>query len=194
VGIKIALEAAGFQVVGEASNGEETLRLAEELRPDVLILDVVMPRINGVRAARTLREKLPDLHILALSAYWHDEYVFGLLEAGAKGYVLKEEAVETIVEAVRTVARGGTWLSEKVQAMVMERALGKGKEARSILSDRELRILQLMVEGKTDREIGQELGIAERTVRHHLRRIYDKLGVNSRVEAVVWAMREGLVR
>jgi len=191
-GIRGALEEAGFQVVGEASSGEEALRLVEELRPDVLVLDVVMPGVNGVEVARALREKFPHLHILALSAYWDDEYVFGLLQAGAKGYVLKEEAVERIVDAVRVVAGGGTWLSEKVQARVMERAARE--EAEPVLTERELEVLRLMAEGKGNREIAEALCVAERTVKYHVNSIYSKLGVTSRVEAVIYAIRKGWVR
>jgi DNA-binding NarL/FixJ family response regulator len=190
-GIRNELRAAGIEVVGEATDGEEALRLTERLQPDVLVLDVEMPGLAGLEVTCRLQESQPGLPILVLSAYDHNSYVFGLLEAGATGYVLKDEGLETIVMAVRAAARGETWLSPRVAAKVTRRALGR--EARPVLTPREIDVLRLMALGKTNREIGQELGIAERTVRYYLRNIYDKLGVNTRVEAVVWAVREELV-
>jgi DNA-binding NarL/FixJ family response regulator len=193
-GIRNELQAAGIQVVGEAASGEQALRLVEELQPDVLVLDVEMPGLNGVEVARRLRERHPALPILVLSAYDHAAYVFGLLEAGATGYVLKDEALETIVMAVEGAVKGEMWLSPRVAAKVTKRALGREKATRPALSEREVEVLRLVAAGRTDGEIGQELSIAERTVRYHLRNIYDKLGVKARVEAVAWAVREGLVR
>ena len=124
-GIKGMLEKADIEVVGEAADGNEALRLAERLGPDVLVLDAVMPGLRAPQVIHRLRETHPDLRVLVLTAYDDNELVFGLLEAGAVGYVLKEEALEIIEAAVRAAARGESWLSPKVAAKVMKEALGK---------------------------------------------------------------------
>jgi len=191
-GIRAELDGAeGIEVVGEASSGDEALRLVEELRPDILVLDVVMPGVDGVETTRLLRERHPDLRILALSAYHDDEYVFGLLSAGAVGYVLKEEALDTIVEAIRAASRGETWLSKRVQEKVVRRAMG---EEEVPLTKRELEVLRLLARGWSNARIAQELFVSERTVRFHVGNILGKLGVESRTEAVVEGARRGLVK
>jgi DNA-binding NarL/FixJ family response regulator len=190
-GIRAELDGAeGIEVVGEASSGEEALRLVEELRPDVLVLDVVMPEMDGVEVAHLLRERHPDLRILALSAYDDNAYVFGLLSAGAAGYVLKEEALDTIVEAIRAASRGEMWLSKRVEEKVVRRAIGEEVS----LTERELEVLRLMAEGFSNRQIATELSITERTVRFHVENILGKLGVESRTEAVVEGIKRGLVK
>ena len=190
-GIRAELDGAdGIEVVGEASSGGEALRLVEELRPDVLVSDVVMPGMDGVEATRILRESFPDLRILGLSAYDDNEYVFGLLSAGAMGYVLKEEALDTIVEAIRAASRGETWLSKRVQEKVVRRAIGKEEAP---LTERELEVLRLMAKGWSNRQIAKQLFISEGTVKNHVTNIYAKLGVHSRAEAVAWAWQQGLV-
>jgi len=191
-GIKAELDGAeGIEVVGEASSGEEALRLVEELRPDILVLDVVMPGMDGVEATRLLQERHPELRILALSAYEDNEYVFGLLSAGAVGYVLKEEALDTIVEAICAASRGETWLSKRVQEKVVRRATG---EEEVPLTGRELEVLRLMARGWSNREIARELFISEGTVKNHVTNIYARLGVHSRAEAVAWAWQQGLAK
>jgi len=191
-GIRAELDGAeGIEVVGEASSGDEALRLVEELRPDVLVLDVVMPGMDGVEATRLLQERHPELRILALSAYEDNEYVFGLLSAGAVGYVLKEEALDTVVEAIRAASRGETWLSKRVEEKVVRRATG---EEEVPLTGRELEVLRLMAKGWSNQRIAKELSITERTVRFHVENILTKLGVRSRTEAVVEGVKRGLVK
>ena len=192
-GIKGMLEKAGIEVVGEAADGDETLRLAERLGPDVLVLDAVMPGLRAPQVIHRLRETRPDLRVLVLTAYDDNELVFGLLEAGAVGYVLKEEALETIEAAVRAVARGESWLSPKVAAKVMKKALGKeeAEEEAIPLSERELEVLRLVAKGWTNTRIAKELGIGERTVAFHVENLLAKLGADNRTEAVVEAIRRG---
>jgi len=192
-GIRAELDGAGgIEVVGEASSGDEALRLVEDLHPDVLVLDVVMPGMDGVKATRVLRKSHPDLCILALSAYDENECVFGILKAGASGYVLKEEALETIVKAIRIACRGETWLSPKVAEKVKRRAIGEKEEVP--LTKRELEVLRLIAKGWSNREIAKELFISKRTVRFHVGNILGKFGVGSRTEAVVEGVKRGWVK
>ena len=195
-GIKGMLEKADIEIVGEAADGDEALRLAKRLGPDVLVLDAVMPGLRAPQVIHRLKETRPDLCVLVLTAYDENELVFGLLEAGAVGYVLKEEALETIEAAVRAAAQGESWLSPKVAAKVMKKALGKkeAEEEAISLSKRELEVLRLMAKGWSNKRIAKELSITERTVRFHVGNILAKLGVESRTEAVVEGVRRGLVR
>jgi NarL family two-component system response regulator LiaR len=191
-GVRAELNGAdGIEVVGEASSGDEAIRLVEELRPDVLVVDVVMPGMDGVEATRLLRERHSDLRILALSAYDENECVFGILKAGASGYVLKEEALDTIVKAICVACHGETWLSPRVAEKVKRRAIG-GKGGVP-LTDRELEVLRLLAKGRGNREIARQLSISEGTVKNHVTSIYARLGVHSRAEAVAWAWQQGLV-
>ena len=195
-GIKGMLEKADIEVIGEAADGDEALRLAKRLGPDVLVLDAVMPGLRAPQVIHRLKETCPDLRVLVLTAYDDNELVFGLLEAGAVGYVLKEEALETIEAAVRAAARGESWLSPKVAAKVMKKALGKeeAEEEATPLTERELEVLQLMAKGWSNRGIAKELFISEGTVKNHVTNVYAKLGVHSRAEAVAWAWQQGLVK
>lgn len=193
-GIRALLEKANdIQVVGEASDGEEALRLVDRLKPDVLLLDMEMPGLPGVEVARRLHAANSPVRVLALSAYDDEQYIFGLLQSGASGYLMKDEAVESIVAAVRGVGRGqGGWLSRAVAAKVMRGRAGQ-TSGEWPLSDRELEVLQLLATGWSNRQIGEALGISEGTVKNHVINIYSKLGVRTRAEAVAWAWRRGLV-
>jgi DNA-binding NarL/FixJ family response regulator len=180
------------EIVGEASDGSEALRLIEELAPDVLLLDMEMPGLKGVEVARKLQGGSSSVRILALSAYEDKEYIRGVLASGAAGYLTKGEAPQTIVEAVRGVARGENgWVSRQVAAQMATWTQEESEHTE--LTDREKEVLALVVEGKTNNEIGFMLGISEKTVEKHLEGVYTKLGAVSRVEAAVRAVREGLV-
>jgi DNA-binding NarL/FixJ family response regulator len=184
-----------FVVAGEAANGEEAIRQARRLHPDVVLLDVTMPGPGAVPVMEALRHNDPAVKVLVLSAFDEDEYVFGMLAAGAAGYALKDERLSTLVEAVRAVARGETWLSPRVAAKVTHRAMGKEPgEAGIPLTDREREVLELMAQGKENAEIADALVITERTVKFHVGNIYAKLGVTSRTAAVVEAIRQGWVK
>lgn len=183
-----------LNVVGEAADGEETIRQAQRLRPDVVLLDVAMPGPGAVTVMEALREALPNVKVLVLSAFDDDEYVFGMLAAGAAGYALKDERLSTLVTAVRAVAQGETWLSPRVASKVARRALGEKPAVPGIsLTDRERQVLRLMAQGKENTEIAEELVITERTVKFHVGNVYAKLGVTSRTAAVVEAIRRGWV-
>jgi DNA-binding NarL/FixJ family response regulator len=183
-----------FVVAGEAANGDETIRQARRLRPDVVLLDVAMPGPGAVPVMEALRQAGPAAKVLVLSAFDDDEYVFGMLAAGAAGYALKDERLSTLVEAVRAVARGETWLSPRVAAKVTRRAVGKEPGADIPLTEREQEVLRLMAQGKENAEIAAELVITERTVKFHVGNIYAKLSVTSRTAAVVEAIRRGWVK
>lgn len=192
-GIRNMLEEASDIVVeGEAGDGKEALQLVEKLSPDVLLLDMEMPGLSGVEVAKQLQEAGSSVKVLALSAYDDEHYIRGLLSNGAAGYLTKEEAMDTIVEAVRGIASGEEgWLSRRAAASVA--AWTRSDEpTREDLTDREVEVLDLVAKGWTSARIANELNISERTVRFHLSNVYGKLGVNSRAEAIAWAIKKGL--
>jgi len=192
-GLRNVLEqAVDIKVVGVASNGDEALRLVNELSPDVLVLDMEMPGTTGVEVAQQLQSLGSSVRILALSAHDDKEYISGLLASGAAGYLTKGEIPETIIEAVRGVARGEQgWVSRQIAARMA--AWTHEEQTQTPLTERETEVLRLVVEGKTNQEIGHALGISDKTVEKHLDGVFTKLGVTSRVEAAVRAVREGLV-
>lgn len=184
--------AEGIKVVGEANSGSKALELVEELQPDVLVLDIEMPDINGVEVVCRLAEQSSSVKILGLSSYDDRGYISQLLSLGASGYLIKDEMTDNIVEAVRGVARGEKgWVSRKVAALFGK--MLEGKDESDNLTPREMDVLRLVAQGKTNGEIGVGLGISEKTVEKHLDTIYRKLNVVSRVEAAVLAVREHLV-
>jgi DNA-binding NarL/FixJ family response regulator len=193
-GIKNFLKnSIGIEIIGEAQDGEEALSLAEKLQPDVLLLDMEMPKLKGLEVAKQLKENKSSVRILALSTYDDKQYIYGVLAAGASGYLTKEEVPENIVEAVRGVARGEQgWVSRRVAALMSDWTHTKGDEP-EILTEREMEVLLQLAEGKTNKEIGFVLDISQKTVEKHLESIYAKLKVNSRVEAAVFAVRQGYV-
>lgn len=193
-GIRNLLErVVDITVVGEASTGTEALSLVEELKPDVLLLDMELPDVKGIEVAQQVRSSGSNVKILVLSAHDEPLYIRELLESGASGYLVKEEAPETIVEAVRGVAHGEQgWVSRRIAAQMV--SWMRGDEVGEIkLTPREMDVLRLVVEGKTNQNIGVLLGISEKTVEKYLYAIFTKLEVTSRVEAAVYAVREGLV-
>ncbi len=184
--------AIGIQVVGEANSGGTALQLVQELHPDVLILDIEMPDINGVEVVNKIVEKSLPVRVLGLSSYDDRQYITQLLSMGASGYLIKDEMPENIVEAVRGVARGEKgWVSRKVAAILGH--MLENTDDHSDLTARELEVLRLVAQGKTNGEIGVALGISEKTVEKHLDMIFRKMGVISRVEAAVRAVREHIV-
>jgi two-component system response regulator DegU len=193
-GIRNLLDAEeGITVVGEASSGGEALEKIEELRPDVVLLDMELQDISGVEVVKKIARGGARPGILGLSSYDDREYISQLFSLGASGYLIKDEVPEAIIEAVRGVARGDTgWVSRKVAVRLSQILQDDPGDARE-LTPREMDVLRLVVEGKTNAEVGLALGISEKTVEKHLDAIFRKMGVASRVEAAVMAVRENYV-
>jgi DNA-binding NarL/FixJ family response regulator len=195
-GIRSLLDKApDIEVVGETSSGAEALALTQSLAPDVLLLDMEMPGMKGVEVAAQLQSMNSPVRILALSAYDDKEYILSLLSAGASGYLIKEEVPEAIVEAVRGVSRGERgWVSRRIAAQMAAWAQKREETGDGAsLTPREREVLQWLVAGKTNQEIGAALGISEKTVEKHLDAVFRKLGVASRVEAAVLAVKKKLI-
>ena len=187
---KFLNKATDIEIIAEASDGNQALDLAEKLVPDVLLLDIEMPGMKGMEVARQLQAVGSPIKILVLSTYDDKQFIFGLLGNGASGYLTKEEVPETIVEAVRGVARGEKgWVSRRVAA-IMSAWTHTDEVSSKSLTPRELDVLKWVVKGKTNQEIGMELGISQKTVEKHLEFVFAKLKVTSRVEAAVLAVQE----
>ena len=187
-----------LEVVAEAVDGEEAVKLATELKPDVAIIDISMPNLDGIGATKKIKELCPNIHVLILSVYDDDQFVFGLLEAGAAGYLLKNVRSHELVDAVRAVNAGESVLHPSVARKVLDRFVptSNGLQHRvhfETLSEREKEILKLATGGLSNKEIADRLCISIRTVQGHLTHIFNKLQVNSRTEAVVRGLKEGWV-
>jgi DNA-binding NarL/FixJ family response regulator len=191
--LRILLRAPDISVVGETGDGFEALRLVAELSPEIMLLDINIQGLDGNEVARRLKDSKSSTHVLALSAYTEIAFIRGMLENGAAGYLIKDELPETILEAIRGIARGERgWFSRQVMAQLSSSMQEKQERKPSdILSKRELEILQGVVRGKINKDIARSLGVREKTVEKHLDAIFTKLGVGTRVEAAVFATRRG---
>ncbi len=184
------------EVIAEASDGEEAVKLASELKPDVVVMDIVMPKLNGIEATKKIKEIAPDIAILILTAYDDDEYVLGLLDAGAAGYLLKSARGRDLVNAIRAIQAGESVLHPSIIAKLLKRAMmapAKEHKHPELLSERESEILKLVALGMSNKELGGKLFLSERTVKAHLTNIFNKLNVASRSEAIVKGLKWGLV-
>lgn len=182
-----------IEVVGEALNGDEALHLAQELQPDLLLLDINMPGMKAVQILQEVKRLLPACRVLILTAYGDSGTVLGMLKGGADGYLLKDEDPSVIPEAIRAVVDGQMWVSQTISDQLI---LLTGEETATVgdkLTQREQEVLHLIVEGQTNFEIAQALSLSERTVEFHVSNLLQKLGVRSRVEAAVWAKEHGIV-
>ncbi len=198
-GFRLILELAdGIEVVGEAADGREAVRLAKELEPDVVLMDVRMPELDGIEATRRLRQAGVAARVLVLTTFDLDEYVYGAVRAGASGFLLKDAPREQLVTAVRTVARGEALLAPAVTQRLIERFVDRlspveAAPALAELSTRELEVLRLLARGLSNAEIADELTIGEATVKTHVAHVLRKLGLRDRVQAVVLAYESGIV-
>lgn len=187
---------ANFEVVGEAGDGEEAVRMVSQLKPDVIVMDISMPKLNGIEATKQIKALQPSAVVLILTAYDYEQYIFPLLEAGAAGYLLKDVSSRELISAIQTVYRGEAVLHPAIARKVMERLRQPkveptGERASDLLSERETSILKMAAKGMSNSDIAQELHLSVRTIESHLGNIFNKLGVGSRTEAVIQAMKRG---
>ena len=188
-GIRATLQAeAHIEVVGEATNGAEAQHLCASLRPDLLLLDLSMPGPSSLETLTYVRALLPELRVLILTAYDDDAYVRSTIGLGIDGYLLKDEATEALVRAITTIAQGGTWFSRVALQKFVE---PPQVVERIALTPRELALMSGIAQGWDNRKLALEYDLAEQTVRNYISRIYEKVGVRSRAEAVVWARKHG---
>jgi DNA-binding NarL/FixJ family response regulator len=180
-----------IEVVGDAADGEQAVRLILERRPDVVLLDLRLPRLDGVEVMRQVRAQAPEVRFLVLTTYDTDEYIGPALAAGAQGYLLKDALPEELARGVRAVMRGAAALEPAVAARLLER-MAEGERGDE-LSERELEVLRLLVAGASNKAIAAQLNLSENTIKTHISRIFAKLDVQSRAEAVAVALQRGLV-
>lgn len=200
-GLMMVLETEeGVEVVGEAEDGEEAIRAAEELAPDVVLMDVRMPKVSGIEATRAIAEAIPSARILMLTVSDEEDDLYDAIKAGAAGYLLKEISIEEVASAIRSVMSGQSLISPSMASKLLTEFTNLAKKADERhavptprLTERELEVLKLVAQGMSNREIAGELYISENTVKNHVRNILEKLHLHSRMEAVVYAVREKLL-
>lgn len=185
-----------MEVVGEASDGVEAVELTEKLEPDVVVMDIAMPRLNGIEATVQLKKIRPSTAVLILTAYDTDQYLMALLEAGAAGYLLKNVHSNQLIEAIRAVFAGESVLQPSITRHIINQLIAKTPRpeeapALSPLSERELEVLKLAAKGVSNRDIAENLGLSDRTVQAHLSNIFKKLSVASRTEAILYSLKRG---
>jgi len=195
-GLRLILETEdGFELVGEATDGAEAVKLAGELHPDVVLMDLRMPGMDGLTAIEQLSEKQPEIAIVILTTFNEDDLMVRGLRAGAKGFLLKDTDRETLFDSIRAAARGETLLKPDVMTRLLAQTQAPGEAKSQLenvdLTEREMEVLQAAAQGKTSKEIAFALGISERTVKAHLASIYQKLGVDSRAAAIAAAAGRG---
>ncbi len=185
---------ADLQVIGEAQNGQQTVELVEKLQPDILLLDLKMPGINGIEALAQLQNKLKNTRVIVLTASDEEQEILQVMRLGTAGVVRKQTATEMLIKSIRAVASGEIWLDSQLTAAVMrefsEPTQPKGEPAKSLLSGREREIVVLVSQGFRNKEIAEKMFISEQTVKNHLHNIFDKLGVSDRLELALYAIHK----
>ncbi len=189
----------GIEVVGVAYNGEEALRQAESLRPQIILMDLKMPGMNGIQATRQIRDRFPEVRILVLTTYDFDEWVFEAIRAGANGYLLKDTPREQLFAAIHGTMEGKSYIDPSVAAKLLDQFSGAlpapaNPEVTRLLSERELDVLRLVARGLTNAEIAQRLFLSEGTVKNYVSSIFAKLEVSDRTQATIFALRNGLAK
>lgn len=192
-GLRTLLEEEGFEIVAEVSDGLEAVRLAGELKPQVAILDLGMPLLNGIDSAREINKRAPDVHVVMLTMYEEDAYVLEALRAGIRGYVLKAQVADDLVQAIREVMRGGIYLSPGISDSVMVAYRSKRELPFDHLTDRERQVLQLVAEGYTTKQIADLLSISPSTADSHRTRLMQRLQIHDTASLVRYAIRRGVV-
>ena len=193
-GLRSLLEAAGFKVVGEARDGREALKLARVLEPEVTVMDIGMPGLNGVDACRELLREVPEMRIIVLTVHGEDAYVIEALRSGARGYVLKTQAGSDLVRAIGEVTQGRIYLSPSVSSAVVQAFLAGSTSPADPLTPREREVLQLVAEGRSTKEVAGILGVSVKTAETHRTRLMTKLDIHHTAGLVHYAIRRGLIR
>lgn len=185
-----------IEVIGQAKDGKEAVESAKKLNPDILIMDIGMPLVNGIEATGILKKEIPDLKIIGLTMHADKTYVKGMLEAGADGYLFKNCAYDELMLAINTVSVGNKYLSNEITDVIINEYIGKQNDVEvvdPILSERELEVLTLVAQGKSSNEIAEELFVSVKTVGTHKQHIYEKLNINSTVDLVKYAIKKGII-
>ena len=193
-GLKSLLDRENFQVIAEASDGQEVIRLAEAHHPDIAIMDISMPTLNGIDAARELARSCPKTRVILLTQHEEEQYLHEALEVGVRGYILKNQVVNDLVHAIRQVSRGGFYLSPGVSQAVVEAYRSKSERPSDPLSLRERQVLQLIAEGKSTKDVASLLGISVKTAESHRTRLMQKLDIHETASLVRYAIRRGLIQ
>jgi two-component system, NarL family, response regulator LiaR len=180
-----------FEIVGEASDGNAALKLARELQPDVVLMDLLMPGMDGIEATGILRREMPDIEVIALTSVLEDSSVVGAIRAGAIGYLLKDTEANELIRSIKAAAEGQVQLSPQAAARLMREV--RAPESPEALTERETEVLRLLAQGQSNKEIARGLSIGEKTVKTHVSSILGKLNVSSRTQAALYAVRIGLV-
>lgn len=192
--LKTLLEREGFQVVAEASDGQEVLRHVQSLQPDIAVLDISMPILNGLDAAREIARVSPKVKTILLTQHDEDEYISEALDAGMRGYVLKSQAASDLLQAIQQVSRGQIYLSPGVSSAVVQAFRSKAKKPKDPLTARERQVLQLIAEGKSTKDVASLLGISVKTAESHRTRLMGKLDIHETASLVRYAVKHGLIR
>jgi two-component system, NarL family, response regulator NreC len=193
-GLKSLLDREKIQVIAEASDGQEVIRLAEAHHPDVAVMDISMPTLNGIDAARELARSCPKTRVILLTQHEEEQYLHEALESGVRGYVLKSQVVNDLVHAIRQVSRGGFYLSPGVSQAVVEAYRSRSERPSDPLSIRERQVLQLIAEGKSTKDVASLLGISVKTAESHRSRLMKKLDIHETASLVRYAVRRGLIQ